>query len=133
MIKLFQQSTQRQNNAYAIAWALFILFACGAPGSTFESLQLKDILSYDKPIHAMLFGTQAYLLIRVLKNRTPLASMVSYACLISAAYGVLIELLQKFYFTGRAYDYFDMMANTLGCLVVWIWFKRKLATQNQHS
>lgn len=125
MIKLFPKATQLQNNAYAIAWALFILFACGAPSSTFEDLEFKDILSHDKPIHAILFGTQAYLLIRVFRNRTPLPSMITYACLISAVYGVLIELLQKFYFTGRAYDYFDMLANTLGCVVVWIWFRRK--------
>lgn len=125
MRKLFQQSSPLQNNAYAIAWALFILIACGAPGSTFKELQLEDILGYDKPIHAILFGVQAYLLIRVLRNRTPLSKMISYACLMSAGYGVLIEFLQKFYFEGRAYDYYDMMANTFGCLIVWLWFRRK--------
>jgi VanZ family protein len=51
--------------------------------------------------------------------------MITYACLLSALYGVLIELLQKFYFEGRSFDYFDMLANILGCLIVWIWFTRK--------
>jgi VanZ family protein len=124
MIKLFTFSS-KQNNAYALAWALFILVACGAPPSTFDELQLKDILGYDKPIHAILFGTQAYLLIRALKHKAPLAKMITYACLLSALYGVLIELLQKFYFEGRSYDYFDMLANVFGCLIVWIWFTRK--------
>ncbi|MES2779995.1 MAG: VanZ family protein [Bacteroidota bacterium] len=133
MHKFFPKSTQRQNNAYAIAWALFILFACGAPGYTFEGLQLKPILGYDKPIHAILFGTQAYLLIRVLKNQTPFTLMITYACIISALYGIVMEVLQKFYFEGRAYDYYDMLANTFGCLVVWFWFKRKLVNQNQRS
>lgn len=133
MNKFFANSTPFQNNAYALAWALFILFACGAPSSTFETLQLKDILGYDKPIHAILFGTQSYLLIRVLRNKKPQTTMITYACLAGTAYGVLIEFLQKFYFEGRAYDYFDMLANTFGCLVVWVWFRRKAASQNQHS
>jgi drug/metabolite transporter superfamily protein YnfA len=133
MDKPFQKSSQLQNNAYAIAWALFILFACGAPSSTFETLQLKDILGYDKPIHAILFGTQSYLLIRVLRNKRPQAAMVTYACLAGVAYGVLIEFMQKFYFEGRAYDYFDMLANSFGCMLVWLWFKRKSAIRNQHS
>jgi hypothetical protein len=81
MIKLFT-SSPRQNNAYALAWALFILVACGAPPSTFDELQLKDILGYDKPIHAILFGTQAYLLIRALKHKASLEKMITYACMV---------------------------------------------------
>lgn len=125
MNKFFLKSSPTLNNAYAIAWALFILAACGAPPSTFEELKLEDILGYDKPIHAFLFGTQSYLLIRVLKHKTQQLKMITYACAISASYGVLIEVLQKFYFEGRSYDYFDMLANTIGCLVVWLWFKRR--------
>lgn len=133
MNKLSLKSSPTLNNAYAIAWALFILAACGAPPSTFEELKLEDILGYDKPIHAFLFGTQSYLLIRVLQNQKPFPVAIVYACVISAAYGVLIEVLQKFYFEGRSYDYFDMLANTVGCLVVWLWFKRKPVIQHQHS
>lgn len=116
---------------YALLWALFILFACGAPSGTLESLQLKDLFSYDKPIHAILFGTQAWLIIRVRNRALPVMKPVTVACLLSAAYGVLIEVLQKFYFEGRSYDYFDMLANTFGCLVVWLWFysKRKQFAQ----
>ncbi|MES2558550.1 MAG: VanZ family protein [Bacteroidota bacterium] len=125
MLKFLTRPTPFQNNAYAITWALLILIACGAPGSTFEEFHLEDILGYDKLIHATLFGIQAYLIIRTLKNKTPFAAMVTYACLASAVYGVLIELLQKFYFEGRAYDYFDMLANTVGCTVVWLWFRWK--------
>lgn len=125
MNKLFPKSSPTLNNAYALAWALFILAACGAPPSTFEELKLEDILGYDKPIHAFLFGTQAYLLVRVLKHKTPPGKMITVACLLSTLYGVLIELLQKFYFDGRSYDYFDMIANTFGCLVVWIWCTRR--------
>lgn len=116
---------------YALLWALFILFACGAPSGTLESLQLKDLFTYDKPIHAILFGTQAWLIIRARQMVIPFMQVVTLACLLSAAYGIVVEILQKFYFEGRSYDYFDMIANSFGCVVVWLWFysKRKQFAQ----
>jgi VanZ family protein len=47
-------------------------------------------------------------------------------CAVSASYGALIELMQKFIFTGRSYDYFDMIANTLGCLIVYFIVSKKI-------
>lgn len=113
---------------YSILWALFILFACGAPTTTLVSLHLKDLFGYDKPIHMFLFGTQAWLIIRArirYEYGYRFTHVIAWACLLSAAYGVLIEVLQKHYFVGRAYDYFDMLANVLGCLIVYVWFWRK--------
>lgn len=121
----------KYRNALPWLWALFILFACGAPSGTLENLKLKDLFTYDKPIHAILFGTQAWLIINARRGVMPFMAMVTKACLLSAAYGILIEILQKFYFEGRSYDYFDMIANCLGCVVVWLWFysKRKQFAQ----
>jgi VanZ family protein len=134
MNKYLLKSSAALNNAYAFAWALFILVACGAPPRTFEELKLEDILGYDKPIHAILFGVQAILLVRVLnKHNTSIRQAIVRACYLSAGYGVLIEVLQKFYFEGRSYDYYDMMANALGCLLVWIFYTRKAALKNQDS
>lgn len=106
---------------YAILWAIFILFACGAQPGTLAKLRLEDLFGYDKPIHAFLFGMQSWLLI---KARLPVSNNSSktilYACMLSAIYGAGIELLQKWVFVGRSYDYFDMIANTLGCVIVYI-------------
>jgi hypothetical protein len=115
----------------ALLWALIILFACGAPSRTLAELRLEDLFGYDKPIHAILFGAQAWLIIRARDTTASFPSVITKACLLSAAYGVLIEVLQKFYFEGRSYDYFDMIANAFGCLVVWLWFfsKRKQFAQ----
>ena len=114
---------------FAILWALVILFACGAQPSTFTKLRLEDLLGYDKPIHAFLFGFQAWLLIKANLNnnsKPKLTTVIVVCCLASAAYGVFIELLQKWVFTGRSYDYFDMLANVLGCLIVFFISTKKL-------
>lgn len=111
---------------YAILWALFILFACGAQPGTLARLRLEDLFGYDKPIHAFLFGMQSWLLI---KARLPFSAnhrkTILLACIMSACYGATIELLQKWVFVGRSYDYFDMLANTLGCIIVYLIARKK--------
>jgi hypothetical protein len=112
----------------AIAWALLILFACGAQPGTLAQLKLEDLFGYDKPIHALLFGVQAWLLIKAnlqYTTKNPKNVIVIW-CAVSASYGALIELMQKFIFTGRSYDYFDMIANTLGCLIVYFIVSKKI-------
>lgn len=107
---------------FAGAWALFILFACGSSPGTLRELHLEDLFGYDKPIHALLFGMQALLLVKANRKYAPVSrKMIWQWCLASALFGALVELLQKWVFAGRSYDYFDMAANTLGCLVVLVW------------
>lgn len=112
---------------YALLWALFILFACGANPGTLAQLKLEDLFGYDKPIHAFLFGMQAWLGIKATptNSKTSTQKVITQWCLAAAAYGALIELMQKFVFVGRSYDYFDMLANTLGCVIVYFIAKRK--------
>lgn len=113
-----RQSTYLRYNAYAIAWALFILFATVANTSTLERLNLKSLFAYDKPIHAVLFGIQAYLLIRsgFLRTLDP-KSRVGILVFMSGIYGVLTEGLQFGLTTSRTFDVFDMLADVLGCLI----------------
>jgi VanZ family protein len=114
---------------FVIIWVLFILFACGAQPGTLTKLKLDDLLGYDKPIHAFLFGMQAWLIIIArLGNGTKKIYIIQTSCLISAAYGVGIEFMQKWLFTGRSYDYFDMLANIIGCFIVYFIAKRKFTT-----
>lgn len=104
---------------FAIAWAILILFACGSSPGTLAELKLEDLFAYDKPIHAFLFGMQAWLLIKAdLKLRTGHKRIIWQWCIASALFGGLIELLQKWVFVGRSYDYFDLAANVLGCIIV---------------
>ena len=121
----------KQNRIYhyrfAIAWAMLILFACGASPGTLSELRLEDLFGYDKPIHALLFGGQAWLLIKAnLKyHKGSRHKVIILWCMVSAVFGGLIELMQKFIFTGRSYDYYDMIANTLGCVIVYFIASKK--------
>jgi VanZ family protein len=121
------------NYRYALLWALFILFATIANTSTLESLSLKSLFAFDKPIHALLFGIQAWLLLKA-RLKTPFVSVtkiIVFACIASAAFGILTEVLQGWITTSRTFDFYDMLADILGCIIVgaWFWQKRKRLTQ----
>ncbi len=113
--------------ASAIVWALFILFATIASTSTLEGLNLGKLFSYDKLIHMFLFGVLAFLLTRsALRNpKSTRHSIAFVCCLISACYGALTEVMQGLLTTTRIFDYYDMIANMAGCLVVLLFYLLK--------
>lgn len=109
----------------AIVWFAFILFATIANAQTLSRILLKDIFGYDKPIHMILFGVQAFLLIKAKPLVPDKNRWIMQSCLMSIAYGVLTEVLQGVITTTRFFDYFDMLANILGCMIVWLLFRNR--------
>lgn len=93
----------------ALIWALFVLLVCGVNGKYIPEVHFMDFIGPDKLAHIGLFGLQAWFIYRDdVKHRRLIAF------LISAGYGIIIEILQATVFTGRSYDYADMLANALG-------------------
>jgi hypothetical protein len=121
------------NYRYALLWALFILFATIANTSTLEDLSLKSFFAFDKPIHALLFGIQTWLLLkaRLKKPFVSVTKIIVFACIATVVFGILTELLQGWITTSRTFDFYDMFADILGCIIVgaWFWQKRERLTQ----
>lgn len=112
---------------YAILWAAFILFATIVNTQTLEDLSLKSLFAYDKPIHMVLFGVQAWLMINAKFSLVykSYKAVVIGCCALAAAYGLFTEILQELLTTSRTFDYYDFIADSLGCLIVCVWFLRK--------
>ncbi len=118
----------------AFAWALFILIATLTSSGTLSQFNLSALFGFDKPIHFILFGVQAWLLVRArtTNNKEHFIKIAFTSSLIAALYGVATEYLQGiFVWLGRGFDYDDMIADALGCLLVYVWFwlKRKQFAQ----
>jgi hypothetical protein len=111
-----------------LVWAFFILFAIIANTSTLEELSLKGLFAFDKPIHGLLFGIQAWLWIRAIVAPVSRKQLLGI-CLTTAAYGVFTEVLQGWLTTTRTFDVYDMLADAIGCLVVWFIYRRKSVAQ----
>lgn len=120
-------TTQYKYYFPAVIWFVFILFATLSSTSTLEVLNWQNVFSYDKPIHMLLFGTQAYLVIRgANKNALPITSRLNLlVCLLTALFGASIEYLQIILTSSRSFDYFDMIANAIGALIAYFVIKRK--------
>ena len=118
----------------AFLWAGCILFATLAKGGTLVQLHLQNLFAFDKPIHMTLFGMQAWFLIkaRAKSNEVDFMKIVFYSCLFSTLYGVLTEILQGILVSqGRTFDYFDILADAMGCSIIYagFWFRRKSFAQ----
>lgn len=110
---------------WAFAWALLILVLCLMPGSALPAWHWADLLSVDKAVHAGLFAVLAVLVLlglRVHAGGAPLpAPAILWAVVACVVYGGLLELLQQLPVLGRRGDLSDLLANTAGCGLGWLW------------
>jgi len=105
----------------ALLWALFILVLCLMPGQALPTWEWADLLSLDKPVHAILFGVFFVLLTTGLRRqqRWPFLreQAMVVAITVAVAYGALTELLQELPMLGRRGDLLDLAANAFGTLL----------------
>jgi hypothetical protein len=112
---------------FAFGWAAFILVATIINTQTLEKLSLESLFAYDKPIHMVLFGVQAWLFIRARQSTAYRYNnvVVLWSCIASSLYGLLTEILQGWLTTSRTFDYYDFLADSIGCLIVGLLCMRK--------
>ncbi|MCX6187426.1 MAG: VanZ family protein [Bacteroidetes bacterium] len=111
---------------FSLLWALLILTVCGMNGSYIPQIHFTDIIQPDSLAHITLFGVQTWLIAKDRKhnisNTKQITLLIVPAFVISVLYGVIIEILQATVFINRSYDYMDMAANTIGCILASITF-----------
>lgn len=112
----------------AYIWAIIVTFLCGTNGNNLPHFEFSSLLRIDKIAHLFLFGTETYLIAIASKKSTVSKSnfrIIFPAFAIGAVFGVIIEILQATVFPNRSFDYMDMIANTIGCLLAWFILNRR--------
>lgn len=103
----------------AIGCAIVILILSAKPGINLPESWF-DLIAMDKLGHAVVYGVLTYLLLRGFKKEdmTGFAgnSPVS-ALIISIVYGISMELMQYFFFPGRFFELYDIIANIIGSIL----------------
>ena len=102
----------------------------------FPELTFLDWLKPDKIVHLVLFGVLSFLLIKGLTGNEvssfPTNYPKTFSVVISAIYGVFVELLQEYFFEDRHGDVYDSIADALGAFAgLWFynyWLKRTRRT-----
>ena len=113
---------------WSILWALIILILCGIPGRDIPHISFLELLSFDKFVHAGVFFVLIVLTIRgfILQNRfeklRQTAKTVAFSfCVI---YGGMLEVMQGTLFQDRSASLYDFIANTFGCFIGILLYKR---------
>jgi len=116
----------RYSKLLAILWALVILVLCAMPGQYIPSVSFLELLSFDKWVHAAMFFV-LFTLIQIhqlnIKNTT---RQSIYFLIICVLYGVSLEVMQGLVFSNRSAEWQDIVANTFGCLIAFV-FRNRLA------
>jgi len=108
----------------AFCWMLLILLLTGLPGYNFPS---NELFSTDKVIHFGLYFLLSFLLMQAFHKQHTLPALRFesgfYTLLIGIFYSGLTEILQGLVFVQRSADLKDYLANVLGCIAGWLFFK----------
>lgn len=111
----------------AITWAGIIFIACCTPGKYIPTTNLLELLSVDKLVHAFMFCVLVYLWFLSFSKTQAITNQITFfVVLLSVAYGGLLEIMQSTIFSERSGDWFDFMANALGCFIGRVLFEKKI-------
>lgn len=115
-----------KNNAYklALAWALIILGLCSMPGRFIPSVSWLELLSFDKWVHASIFFMLLSLLCLGVKMHGQSNNILFLFLVLCVIYGGLLEIMQAKVFSERSADWQDFIANSFGCLMAVLFYKK---------
>ena len=97
----------------AIAWTVLILVACLLPGNEVPNVHVPFV---DKYVHFIIFAGFSFLWLCTLAQ--PSLQKGFWVFMASLGLGYLVEVLQGSGITsGRSYDMYDVLADTIGGLI----------------
>jgi VanZ family protein len=109
----------------AVFWTLLIIYLCldDAPNVPKFTFQNKD-----KVVHFAFYFVFVFLWIKSLKNKsyTHFLVVLFFALLL----GITIEIIQENFTLKRIFDWYDILANSIGAFTSFIFFKNIYAIKN---
>ena len=113
-----------KNYLPAMIWSLVILVLSAKAGINLPESWF-DLIAMDKLGH---FGVYGLLTVAILwgnhKNEVPLTTKSAiFAVFLAGVYGICMELMQYFFFPGRYFEYLDIIANIIGAICGFAFFK----------
>lgn len=129
ILSLFKKRGQKKYIP-GIAWFFLTAIAISIPGKELPKFGAWfEQISFDKLIHTFLFGMLAVLwMLPVAVGNTSYQHKLHWfikVALGAAIWGYMAELIQKYFIPMRSYDLVDLLANTLGVVIAFIYFSIK--------
>jgi VanZ family protein len=111
-----------------LLWTIAIFILLILPGSSFPKNNWFDEIYLDKWIHIFLFAcfvilwSLAYKLQSLAQQKARLLKLMFTGIL----FGVTMEVIQHFWVPSRSFEVKDIMADTAGTFIGWLYCNRKL-------
>jgi hypothetical protein len=105
----------KKGRLLAFLWTGLIATSCLLPASVFREFTFDALLGLDKLIHFTLYI--GLILLWTLSSEHLSNKNVYLLLVIAICYGILIEVLQASMALGRSYQWDDIIANTIGCIL----------------
>jgi len=114
----------RKSLLLSIIWASVIFILCATPGQYIPSASWLDMLSFDKFVHASLFfvlSSLAFISVEQSDEKAYVFVVIFFVCIL---YGGVLEIMQAKVLINRNADWQDFVANSFGCLLAAVLFKK---------
>jgi VanZ family protein len=100
-----------------ITWLITISFLLLMPGENIPNSGI-DIPHLDKYLHFIMFAVLSFLfLLQKVKRKQKVTIREKIAvCLVIVCFGLIVEIIQECFILDRHFDWWDVVANTLGTI-----------------
>jgi hypothetical protein len=120
-----------------IAWFVLVLILICTPGDDIPKMDFLDIISFDKLVHAGLFGGLVFwFAFAYYKWPWPeqTKKQVFYKIMLAAiVWGIATELIQKYFVVNRQFDWIDWLADSMGAVAAYFVSIKWFATSKQQK
>ncbi|MDI9364523.1 MAG: VanZ family protein [Flavobacterium sp.] len=119
----------------AIAYLAFTFYLFTLPGDEIPKLDWEFPLKIDKLVHIGLFLILVigftYPFKKSILNNFKRKKCFLYITLLGILYGVIIEIIQKYFIINRSFDLFDILSDSIGSCIGYLiasyWFGKREA------
>ncbi len=108
----------------AIVWFIIIFVLLVLPGKDLPKEDFLSVIYFDKWVHAGLFGGLVFLFSLPFKKLHSFKSNFYISIvLLAILYGVAMEFVQKYFTVDRDFDVNDMIADAVGAVIGYFFFR----------
>ena len=109
----------------AIIWLLTTTFLLCLPGNDLPDISWIEQWHVDKLIHITLFFGMVFLFANTIADYRNRRVWIVWIVIAGVVYGIAMEFVQKYFIPHRSFDVDDMIADAAGCLLAWLWQRKK--------